>query len=183
MNKPTKIITHHALSSINSTAQDIDAWHKLRWNGFVSRYHKNRKGEPYHVGYHYVIEWTGNVIQCRDESEEGAHTIGMNTSSIGVCFVGNFDNHLPNELQLKAWRGLYREIVSRHPHLKPSDVVPHRRYSNKSCHGKLLSDDYFGALVANSPEDLAALKKRVLELQAILARLKYLLSLLSKRQR
>lgn len=180
MNKPTKIITHHALSSTQSTAQDIDAWHKLRWAGFVSRYFKNRNGEPYHVGYHYVIEWKGNVVQCRDESEEGAHTIGMNNSSIGVCFVGNFDNHMPSEAQLSSWRTLYKEIVSRHPHLKPSDVVPHRRYANKSCHGKLLSDDYFSSLVANSPEELASLQKRVLELQVILARLK---ALLSKKQR
>ena len=166
MNIPEKIITHHALSSKESTAQDIDSWHKLRWPGFVSRYYKNIKGEPYHVGYHYVIEWNGNIIQCRDESEEGAHTLGMNLKSIGVCFVGNFDNHMPSKEQEMAWQKLYEGIVKRHSNLTPETCVPHRMYANKSCHGKLLSDNYFADLVS-----IQRLERRIVELKAILIKL------------
>lgn len=166
MNTPTKIITHHALSSRESTAQDVDSWHKLRWPGFVSHYFKNNKGKPYHVGYHYVIEWDGTVVQCRDDSEEGAHTVGMNSSSIGVCFMGNFDNMMPSIAQEASWMKLHAKLVVKYPVLTPENCVPHRRYANKSCHGKLLSDTYFADLVS-----IKALEKRVFDLKAILLKL------------
>lgn len=166
MNNPTKIITHHAVSGTQHTAQDVDAWHKLRWLGFVSKYFKNEKGESYHVGYHYVIEWDGKVVQCRDEREEGAHCVGMNKSSIGICFMGNFDAHLPSKKQEAAFQKLYKGIVKRYPALTPENIVPHRKYANKSCHGKLLSDTYFAELVSEE-----ALQKRVLDLQAVVIKL------------
>lgn len=170
-NKPTKIITHHAVSSTSHTAQDVDAWHKPRWSGFVSKYFRNAKGEPYHVGYHYVIEWDGTIVQTREIFEEGAHTVGMNKSSLGICFMGNFDVHLPSREQLQSFQKLFHEIVARFPTITPRDCVPHRKYANKSCHGKLLSDIYFAGLVEGNIE----LERRVLDLQALVARLQYLL--------
>ena len=133
MNKPTVVITHHAVSAKTHTHKDVDQWHQIRWPNFPSR-------SGYFIGYHYVINWDGSVFQAREHDEEGAHTIGMNTSSIGVCFMGNFDNHMPSEEQLRAWNNLYRKIRTEFPGIP---TCPHRRYANKSCHGKLLSDDYF----------------------------------------
>ena len=95
-----------------------------------------------HVGYHFVIHWDGTVYQTRALDEEGAHCIGQNTSSIGVCFMGNFDNHMPSQEQEEAWIDLYERIGEGMP------VYPHRKYAVKSCHGKLLSDDYFERMVA-----------------------------------
>jgi len=172
MNIPSKIITHHAVSSTAHTAQDVDAWHKLRWLGFVSKYFKNAKGEPYHVGYHYVIEWDGKLVQTRELFEEGAHCIGMNNSSIGVCFMGNFDIHMPSPEQLASWKKLYTDLVLKYPVLTPNNCVPHRKYANKLCHGKLLSDDYFAKLVAQDP---AELKQKLFDLQAQLVKLQNLL--------
>jgi len=133
MNKPTVVITHHALSAKHHTVNDVDQWHRLRWPEFKSSL-------GYWVGYNYVIEWDGTVTQTRSHSEEGAHTIGMNNKSIGVCFIGNFDIHYPSPEQLESWDELYGELLEKMPHLVS---FPHRRYANKSCHGKLLTDDYF----------------------------------------
>lgn len=133
MNKPTVIITHHALSLKEHTVYDVDTWHRERWPGFVSR-------AGWHVGYHYVIDWDGTVTQTREHDEEGAHTLGMNKKSIGVCFMGNFDNHLPSEEQLESWEKVYAEIQASFPNLP---VRPHRTYANKSCHGSLLADNFF----------------------------------------
>lgn len=169
MNIPTKIITHHAVSSKTHTAQDVDDWHKLRWSGFTSSIFKNKKGEFYTVGYHYVIEWDGTVVQTRDASEEGAHCIGMNTSSIGVCFMGNFDMHMPSKAQEESFVKLYNSLSNTFKNILPSDCVPHRKYAQKSCHGALLSDDYFVKLIL---KDVPFLERRVLELRKILASLK-----------
>lgn len=134
MNKPTKFILHHALSSPYHTVKDVNEWHKARWPGFVSR-------RGYHVGYHYVIDWDGTVTQTRDLDEVGAHCIGQNASSIGVCFMGNFDLHYPSKEQEAAWCDLYDRIGNGMP------IYPHRKYATKSCWGKLLSDFYFADMV------------------------------------
>lgn len=137
MNTPTVIITHHALSLPHHTALDVNDWHRQRWPNFVSR-------RGFHCGYHFVIETDGTVTQTRDFDEEGAHTLGMNTSSIGVCFMGNFDIHLPSVEQMASWEELYVTIQKRFPAIP---CRPHRHYAAyKSCHGKLLSDDYFARI-------------------------------------
>ncbi len=150
MNTPKVVITHHAVSLTSHTVKDVDNWHRVRWPGFVSK-------AGYHVGYHYVIEWDGKVTQTREHHEDGAHCIGMNSSSIGVCFMGNFDLHMPSDAQMASWRALYGNLRKTYPNIP---TYPHRRYANKSCHGKLLSDDFFTveAQIASLKENLARLK-------------------------
>jgi len=69
MNIPTKIVTHTAVSAKHHTAQDVNNWHRDRWNG----YSPSRRPEAPYAGYHYIIEWDGNTVQCRDHDEEGIH--------------------------------------------------------------------------------------------------------------
>lgn len=153
MNKPTVVITHTAQSLTSHTVKDVDEWHKLRWPGFISR-------RGYHVGYHYVIHWDGTIIQTRDDDEEGAHVIGMNNSSIGVCFMGNGDLHLPSKAQLMAWNDLYSRLRAKYPNIP---TRPHRHYANKTCHGKMLNDEYFMV-----EHQVYTLKEEVKRLTAIL---------------
>ena len=159
-NNPNKIIVHHTggsdaqplSDSSNSTAQDIDSWHKERWPGFTSNLFKNDRGENYHVGYHFVIEKNGKIVQCRDYAEEGAHTYGQNKSSIGICLSGNFDLTLPTKAQEKSFRRLYNTITAMYPHITSNHIFPHRKFSRKTCYGKRLTDSHFSVLV-QSPED------------------------------
>ena len=166
-NNPSKIITHTAASAINHTVLDVDRWHKQRWPGFVSR-------EGWHVGYHYVIEWDGGVTQTREHDEEGAHCIGQNTTSIGVCFMGNGDVHEPSDAQKKAWIHLYAKIHAAYPNITTTDIYPHRKWANKSCHGKLLSDTYYVDLLTRDSRK-TALQAQIVALQATVNRLYSLL--------
>ena len=135
MNNPSVVITHHAVSGRGHTVEDVDDWHYERWPEFQSEL-------GWWVGYHYVIERTGKITQTREHWEEGAHTKGMNTSSIGVCFMGNMDVQMPTQAQLRTWDRLYGTLLEEYPKLI---TQPHRAYANKSCHGSLLTDDYFAA--------------------------------------
>ena len=55
-------------------AKDIDRWHRARgWNG---------------IGYHYVIRLDGTIEKGRDVSKVGAHCAGVNSISVGVCYIG-----------------------------------------------------------------------------------------------
>lgn len=133
LNTPTVVITHHAVSLKTHRVDDVNNWHYDRWPTFMSR-------RGFNAGYHYVIDWDGTLTQTRDHEEEGAHTIGMNTSSIGVCFMGNFDNHYPSDKQMATWNWLYTQLRDIYPDIP---TMPHRAYANKSCHGALLADDHF----------------------------------------
>ncbi len=167
MNKPTVVITHHSggtdanplLDTSNHDVHVIDAWHKTRWPDF-----KSRRG--YWVGYHYFIAKDGTVTQTRDHDEDGAHVIGMNSSSIGVCFAGNFDATMPTDKQMMAWYHLYGKLLKEYPGIP---TRPHRKYASKTCHGKLLSDDYFAVnyQIMTLTERLVALKA---QLAALLTR-------------
>lgn len=138
-NTPKKWITHHAVSKREHTARDVGHWHYDRWGGYrPSRIHQDIKR---YIGYHFIIEWDGTLVQCRALDEEGIHCKGQNFSSIGVCFMGNFDLHLPSDEQISTWKRLYREHGAGLP------VYPHRRYAAKSCHGSLLPDSYFADAV------------------------------------
>lgn len=174
LNKPNKIIVHHfggtdkepLADSSNATAQDVDMWHRARWPGFTSRVFRNKIGELYHVGYHYIIEKDGTVVQCRALTEEGAHCIGQNRSSIGIALAGNFDATRPTINQERAFKKLFNEIVAQYPSITKHDLYPHRRYATKTCFGNNLPDDYFTLLL--KPEDEQAVIK---ELQARLMQL------------
>ncbi len=96
-----------------------------------------------HVGYHFVIHWDGTIYQTRALDEEGAHCIGQNNSSIGVCFMGNGDRHLPSPNQIYAYNALYQRLQEEFSDLTIYDQFPHRKYAPKSCHGSMLPDDYF----------------------------------------
>lgn len=173
MNKPDKIITHHAVSSTSHTAQDVQLWHKKRWNSYnPSPTFKAANGEPYYVGYHYIIEWDGNTVQCRAHDEEGVHTKGQNFSSIGVCFIGNMDVHYPSEEQKEAWAKLYSKLTKEFGEL-PS--FPHRKYSNTSCHGKLLSDTYYTDIISVSPK-IKKLESLLITLEQLTSRVKALIT-------
>ncbi len=164
MNTPTVVITHHTggtdanplADSSFATVTDIDSWHKVRWPGFIS-------SRGYHVGYHYVIEKDGKVTQTRSHDEEGAHVIGMNSKSIGVCFAGNFDVTLPTQKQMNAWYNLYGTLLTQYPNIP---TYPHRKYASKTCHGKLLKDNHFAVKY-----QIFSLTVRINQLKAQLATL------------
>ncbi len=164
MNNPIVVITHHTggtdayplADSSNATVLDVDKWHRARWPTF-------RSALGYFVGYHYVIEKDGKVTQTRREDEEGAHVIGMNNKSIGVCFAGNFDLTLPTEAQMQAWYKLYADIQKRYPNIP---TYPHRKYASKTCHGKLLKDDHFAVQY-----QIFSLEQKIAQLKAQLTNL------------
>lgn len=73
------IVIHCSASkpSLDVGVTEIDQWHRKR--GFLK------------IGYHYVIRRDGTVEKGRELTEPGAHAIGVNSKSIGICMVGGLD--------------------------------------------------------------------------------------------
>jgi len=145
---PQYIIVHHAggtdanplQDSSNYTVEMCNRDHKARFN-FISSLGS-------YVGYQYVIEKDGKVTQCRKDDEEGAHTIGKNKNSIGIMLSGNFDVTLPTSEQTEALRKLLKEKTKQW-NITSNFVVPHRQFSQKTCYGKKLADDWARNLLAS----------------------------------
>lgn len=133
-NSPAKIIVHHSATDIPTPQFNaINKWHRDR------AFPKSRLG--FFVGYHFVIEKDGTVVQAREGDEEGAHTVGQNFSSIGICLVGNFSVSNPTEKQINALGALLSRLVATYS-LDAYDIVPHRTYKQTECYGARLANTW-----------------------------------------
>jgi N-acetyl-anhydromuramyl-L-alanine amidase AmpD len=89
------------------------------------------------VGYHYVIRRDGSVEQGRDELTQGAHTMGHNKDSLGICMIGGMSrNGLPEcnftAAQWEALRNITTHLVAVHN----ATVHGHNEFDkNKTCPG------------------------------------------------
>ncbi len=132
--KPKRIICHHSFTKDSST---------VSW-GAIRRYHTemlNFRDIGYHAGVEMVKsgdELYYEILMGRMWDVAGAHTRGQNQDSLGICFVGNFDDHKPPQAQLIAgakvislWLILFDLTIG--------DVHLHREYADKSCPGRLFS--------------------------------------------
>lgn len=148
MNKPEYIILHHTggtdakplADSSNYTVAQCNADHKIRFPSMKSSL-------GYYVGYHHFIDKKGTVTQCRADTDEGAHTVGYNSKSIGICLAGNFDATVPTKEQEQALKGLIASYMTKYS-IPLNKVVPHRTFAKKTCYGNKLPDDWGQKLVS-----------------------------------
>ena len=124
MNKPDKIIIHHSATQDGLVYKDFDSIKQ----GHLRLGYRN-------IGYHYVIESVANqykIIPGRAETDTGAHAIGQNNNSIGICLVGNFMEEEPPEAQIQTLIYLIKDIYNRYGKLP---IYGHRDFNATSCPG------------------------------------------------
>ena len=130
MRKIDKIILHCTATPEGRevTVADVTAWHKER--GFRA------------IGYHYLVYLDGTVVRGRREEEIGAHCLGQNAGSIGVCYVGGLDSRgKPKDTRTAAQRVALRNLVEglqrRYPH---ATLHGHNEFASKACPCFKISD-------------------------------------------
>ena len=99
----------------------------------IRKWHLQRKFAD--IGYHFVIYLDGTVHKGRPIEQQGAHCIGHNAHSVGICYVGGLDkNGKPkdtrNAAQKAAMLALIRELRQRFP---GAAVHGHREFAAKAC--------------------------------------------------
>jgi hypothetical protein len=95
-----KVILHTSGHEIDS-AREIDRRHRARG---LTR-----------IGFHYVVNHDGKLERGRKISEPGAHCLGYNADSVGVCLTGT--GKVTSEQYLKLLR-LLRKLSHRHQNLE-----------------------------------------------------------------
>jgi hypothetical protein len=58
------------------------------------------------VAYHFLIDSAGTIYEGREIGIRGAHVEGFNTGSVGVVWLGNFNEEQPSKAQLASLRAL-----------------------------------------------------------------------------
>jgi N-acetylmuramoyl-L-alanine amidase len=122
---PKSIVVHHSASAPSTTLNQIDEWHRDR--GFT------RSSLGYYIGYHFVIEQSGNVFQARNTEEIGCHCV-PNTGKVGVCLIGDFSKGKPTDAQLNALMAVL-DTLTEELKLSPSDIYGHRELKATECPG------------------------------------------------
>ena len=88
------------------------------------------------IGYHYVVDLDGTVEPGRPESEIGAHCLGHNQYSIGVCYVGGLaaDGRTPEDTRTAAQKEALLALLKklRAKYTKAS-IHGHRDFAAKAC--------------------------------------------------
>lgn len=89
------------------------------------------------IGYHYIIDRAGRVIEGRNIAYQGAHVSGQNPHNIGVMLLGNFEKQSPSQVQFNSLQSTLRYLMARH-HVPVSRVYTHRELGPTACPGRNL---------------------------------------------
>lgn len=123
MRRIDEIIVHCSATKagLDIRAKDIDLWHRRKgWKG---------------IGYHYVIDLDGTVERGRDDSAVGAHCLGHNSHSIGVCYIGGYDAHgRPCDTRTDAQKdSMWSLLFLLHQQYPNAKIHGHRDFAKKDC--------------------------------------------------
>ena len=124
MRKINEIIIHCSATPEGKdfTVEDIRQWHLAR--------------KFSDIGYHYVVYRDGSVHKGRAENLVGAHCVGHNAHSIGVCYIGGVaaDGKTPKDTRTPQQKVALRQLVNQLRFYYPdASVHGHNEYSNKAC--------------------------------------------------
>ena len=117
-------ITFHHSATKGKTLQDI------------ATYHVEEKGWP-GVAYHFAINWKGDVFQLQKLEEITYHSKGHNTESIGVVFIGNYQEIELPDVAVESAECL---IMGLKESLNIIGVRGHKDVRNTLCPGKFAYD-------------------------------------------
>lgn len=122
--KPQFIIIHH--EGADNGFESVNEYHKQKWH------FKSSLG--YFIGYQYYIDKQGKIYQGRADNEEGAHAIGYNKNSVGICLQGNFMLTNPTNEQKASLIALVSRLMTSYD-ISKEKIKGHRDVSNTLCPG------------------------------------------------
>ncbi|KAG7223037.1 hypothetical protein INR49_015926 [Caranx melampygus] len=90
------------------------------------------------IGYNFLIGGDGTVFEGRGWGVVGAHTKGQNHDSVGIAFMGNFNNDTPSKESILAVKLLLQSGVSQDFLSREFSLFGHRDLGTTECPGENL---------------------------------------------
>jgi hypothetical protein len=121
-------VIHHSLTKDGRT---------VSW-GAIRKYHMTEMAPPMvEIGYHEGVELVDDAYEAlmgRPWDRIGAHTLGQNYRSLGLCLIGNFDLEEPPPKQLEKAAGIVA-LWLRLFGIDKTKIYPHGFFNPKTCPG------------------------------------------------
>ena len=124
MKKITHLILHHSAVSKKDLSYQFDI---IKKNHIAKGW-----GD---IGYNYFVETNGILFKGRSEVIAGAHTIGYNENSIGICVAGNYNIDKLSPKQFKTLKGII-DLMRKKYDIPFENVIGHYKVSQTACPGK-----------------------------------------------
>jgi hypothetical protein len=162
------LIVHHSATSNSAT----DYYNVVR-NIYV--YHTQVNGWS-DIGYNYLVAPDGTIFKGRDPGDGeqdfvlGAHFCGKNSTTMGVCMIGNYTSTEPKEAAVLSLESLLTwkahkdmlDVLGSSPHPLNNDlntIAGHRQGCSTECPGQkvfdkleaIRQDVYANLLACNDP--------------------------------
>lgn len=117
-NNPQYLVYHHTAST-KISPEKINEMHRNNgWSG---------------IGYHYYIRKDGVIYKGRPEEAVGAHTIGRNKDSIGICLEGNFEEEQVTDKQKESLELLSLQLILKY---NIKSIIGHKEEYSTLCPGE-----------------------------------------------
>ncbi|XP_038216565.1 peptidoglycan-recognition protein LE-like isoform X1 [Zerene cesonia] len=130
---PWVIITHTATETCETQSQCV-----LRVR-VIQTFHIESRGWD-DIGYNFLVGGDGSVYYGRGWDYIGAHTQGYNKYSIGIAFIGTFNNYQPAKQQIEACQKLIARGVKMGKLAKDYKLLAHRQLMSTLSPGDKLYD-------------------------------------------
>ena len=112
-----KLVQHHPAHESWNIVQ-IHKYHRdsLKWLG---------------CGYGFFIDFDGHIYEGRGE-KQGAHVLGRNSDTIGICYQGHFERQEMTDAQLDSGIKLNVYLIKKYG-LNVDDVIGHNELQATIC--------------------------------------------------
>lgn len=137
-----RIVLHHTASFVKDSVKRLEG--QASWEATVAhargaqRLHKNIRGWK-EIGYHYIIDWEGRILEGRPVDRLGAHVEKHNTGSIGIVLLGDLTKQRLTAKQSAALRGLLNDLMTRYG-IASQDISGHHQMKYTVCPGTYLNN-------------------------------------------
>lgn len=140
----TRFVLHHTAYPVTDEVKALKG--RASWGAAqkhartAQRLHRHIRGWN-DVGYHYLVDWEGRILEGRPLDRLGAHVERHNTGSVGIVLMGDFSKQRPTAKQLDALKSLLRWLSWRLD-LSPKHIAGHHHMKFTACPGKFLNDPW-----------------------------------------
>ncbi|MEM7624405.1 MAG: peptidoglycan recognition family protein [Planctomycetota bacterium] len=133
MNGVKKITIHHegwTPFTATSAAATYDRIESIR------QIHTRDRGWS-DIGYHFIIDRQGRIVEGRPLAYQGAHVSENNPHNMGILVLGNFEKQTPSKKQVEALGRFTRQMMKAH-RVPASRVRTHKEINPTQCPGRHL---------------------------------------------
>lgn len=100
----------------------------------IAKYHTGKDGNNWStIGYHYIIQKSGKIVQVNELSTLSAHAKGYNTRSIGIAINGDYTDMEPSKASIESCKYLIMKLKQELPNI--NKVCGHCEIRNTACPG------------------------------------------------